>query len=261
MSMTIKTAQHPDGVHSIQFRGQYHQYVDNYGSKYISGTYFFKPYAPKFDAPAIAERCSKGPNPKYSGRDPQEIMAEWSAEGKRGTDEGDNVHLYAENWPATDGNPDVAPISERCAALFQQVDAVFFDLILNHGYQVIGSEMIIFSPELLIAGTIDLLLLNPAINQIIIADWKQNKASLTTTNNFQKLLPPLEHLQDTEINKYGLQLSIYEYILKREGYFPGVTDYTRQLIHLYPDRFEYIYPDYYEYEIKEILQCRRTTTP
>jgi len=258
--MTTKTAQHPDGVHSIQFREQYHQYIDNRGSRYVSGTSFFKPYVPKFDAPAIAERCSKGPNPKYSGRDPQEIMDEWSAEGKRGTDEGDNVHLYAEFWPATDGNPGITPISDRCAALFKQVDAVFFDLILNHGYQVIGSEMIIFSPELLIAGTIDLLLKDPAINRIIIADWKQNKAALTTTNNFQNLHPPLEHLQDTEINKYGLQLSIYEYILKREGYFPGVIDYARQLIHLSTDRLEYSQPDYDEYEIKEILQCGRTRT-
>jgi hypothetical protein len=164
----IKTAQHPDGVHSIQFREQYHTYIDDRGSRYVSGTSFFKPYFPKFDAPAIAEKCSKGTNPKYAGRDPREIMAEWKAEGQRGTDEGDNVHLYAEVWPESGGNPDIQPISERCAALFQQVDEVFFDLILNRGYQVIASEKIIFSPELLVAGTIDLILVDPAKNKIII---------------------------------------------------------------------------------------------
>jgi hypothetical protein len=253
--MLIKTAQHPDGVHSIRFREQYHTYIDDRGSRYVSGTSFFKPYFSKFDAPVIAEKCSNGTNPKYAGRDPREIMAEWKAEGQRGTDEGDNVHLYAELWPISNGHPSVEPISERCAALFQQVDEVFFDLILNRGYQVIASEKIIFSPELLVAGTIDLLLMDPAKNKIIIADWKQNKAALTTTNQYQSLLPPLEHLQDTEINKYSLQLSIYQYILTRENYFPGISDYERMLIHLSPDQAaEYIHLDYYDYEIKEILK-------
>jgi hypothetical protein len=249
----VKTARHPDGI-VIKFREQYHTYIDNRGSRYVSGTSFFKPYFPKFDAPAIAEKCSRGRNPKYAGRDPKEIIAEWRAERKRGSSEGDNVHLYAELWPAADGSPDVLPISGRCAALFERVDAAFLDLILVRAYQVIASEMIVFSPDMLVAGTIDLLLRDPASNTIIIADWKQNKAELTTTNQYRNLAPPLEHLQDTEINKYSLQLSIYQYILIREQYFPEASCVKRMLIHLSPDKEPaFIDLDYYDYEIKEVL--------
>jgi len=254
-----KTAHHPDGIHSIEFRDQYHTYIDNRGSRYVSGTSFFKPYFPKFDAPAIAAKCSRGSNPKYAGRDPQEIMAEWRAEGKRGSTEGDNVHLYAELWPGGMLPSDsIQPISDRCVELFKRVDSAFYDLVLIRGYQVIASEMIVFSPGMLVAGTIDLLLRDPAANKIIIADWKQNKAELTTTNQYQNLIPPLEHLQDTEINKYSLQLSIYQYFLMKENYFPDTVGYDRMLIHLSPDKDpEYIHLDYYEYEIKEVLRHDR----
>lgn len=250
--MADKTAYHPDGRHVITFREEPHTYTDNYGVRYLSGTSVSKPYFPEFDAKSVSEKCAKGNNPKYAGRTPEEIREEWKAEGLRGSTEGDNTHMYAEGvmsfWPATQLP---LPISGRCRALFISVDKAADYLFTR--YDVIGAEIIIFSPGLGIAGMIDLLMIDPDTGMILILDWKQNK-EIRVSNTFQSGIGPLAHLQDTHKNKYALQLSIYQYILIREHYFPNATGYKRALIHLTPSGFTLIPLDYYGYEVKELLK-------
>lgn len=248
--MSDKIAQHPDGVHEITFHENPHAYVDNEGSRYVSCTSFIKPFFPVFDAVAVSEKCSVGTNPKYTGRDPVEIMREWAIEALRGRSEGDNIHLYAEK-------KDIEPISDRCALLFNQVDKVK-RIFFKKGFKFIASEMIVFSPDLLLAGSIDLIMWDPATQEVLILDWKQNK-EITTRNLFKKNngLYPIEHLEGSDKNKYSLQLSFYQYLIMREKYFPQAKGYRRALIHLTPTAAIPIKLEYLDFEIKEMLKCHK----
>lgn len=250
--MADKTAPHPDGIHIVKFNEQWHTYRDNLGSRYVSGTSFIKPFFPKFDAIAVSKKCAGGNNPLYTGRDPKEIRKEWLVEGKRGSSEGDNTHEYAEGIVSS-WSPDQLPlpISARCELLFKQVDKIATWLLLK--YKFIEAEKVIFSPSLGIAGMVDIIFFDPATQEILILDWKTNKNPLTTTNIWQSGFAPIDHLQETDINKYSLQLSLYQYIIEKENYFPEARGFRRALIHITPTTVIPIKLDYYKYEIKEML--------
>lgn len=250
-----KEAYHPDGKHIISFREDNHTYIDNFNKRYVSGTTFCKQFFPKFDAIAISKKCSEGKNPKYAGRPPAEIRAEWLAKGKQASLEGDNVHLYAEGklseWSA---HRLPAPISDRCTAIFKKVDDELFKTLQD--YQFIAAEMIVFSPDLGIAGMIDLIMFDPVLSEVLILDYKTNE-ELKWENPWQEGLPPVEHLQDSDKAKYTLQLSTYQYILDREQYFPDAKGFRRALIHLKPEEIEVIPLEYFEYEVEEMLKMRK----
>jgi len=254
--MVDKTAYHPDGIRSIRFQERYHTYTDNYGTRYTSGTSFIRPFFPKFDAISISIKCAAGTNPLYAGRDPKDIRAEWWAEAQRGSSEGDNVHEYAEFWASPPGQS-IKPISARCALLFKQVD-IANRVLLAKGFILIANEMIVFSPGLKIAGTVDKIMWDPATQEIIILDWKQNK-EIKYRNQYKKNngLFPIEHLEGSDISKYTLQLSLYQYIIIRENYFPQARGYRRALIHLLPDNVVPIKLEYFEYEILELIKFNK----
>lgn len=219
------------------------------GNTYTSGTTFIGQFFNKFDSVAVAEKCVNGSNSKYSGRNVTEILDEWQAEGDRGRDEGTNIHEYAESKFIDTPSPD--PLSDRCRAIFKQVDRAVIEL--SAYYQWIGSEVIVFDPETLLSGTIDLLLYHPGQNEILIFDWKQNKA-ISNTNRFQRGLSPIDHLEDTDLNHYSLQLSFYEWLIRKGNYFPGVTKFNRALIHLKEEAFEIIRLEDFKYEIGEMVK-------
>lgn len=244
-------AYHPDGIHRIEFREDDHSYTDNNGMVYTSGTTFIKPFFPEFDAVTVSTECSKGSNPEYAGRDPKEIQAEWATEGKRGSTEGDNVHLYAET--SIQLLPRPKPISERCGLIFIQADKAIDSLLTR--YDFVAAEMIVFSPGLCIAGQIDLLMWDPETGEYLILDWKQNK-EIKTRNLFKNQygLPPIDHLEGSDISKYSLQLSLYNHILIKENYFPKAKGYRRALIHLTPDAAIPYRLENYSYEIEGLLK-------
>lgn len=250
--MGDKVAYHPDGVHVIQFLEGPHTYRDNFGKKYLSGTSFVKKYFPQFDSASQATKCSNGKNPKYVGRNPQDILADWEAERVRGSSEGDNAHLYGEAVTAgwlIQNRP--APISDRCTKLFIQIDKAVHHLTVKMGLIFIAAEMIVFSPRLGLSGMIDLLMFDPVLKIIWILDWKQNK-KITAYNRWQSGYEPLSHLEQTDINTYTLQLSTYQYLLKNERYFPGLT-FKRALIYLNTRRYKLIPLEDYKYEVEEML--------
>lgn len=251
--MTDKRAYHPNGTAWIEFLEDPHTYIDNLGVRYLSGTSFCGQFFPKFNAESVSKRCAAGNNPKYAGRTPEDIRAEWAAEALRGSSEGDNTHMYAEGlmsgWPL-EQVPE--PISDRCRALFVQVRrAVKW---LKSRFVFIAAEMVIFSPALGLSGMIDLVMFDPTFHTIFILDYKQNKEISRQGFRDETALSPIDHLQASDISKYGLQLSTYQYILDREKYFPNTVRYHRALIHLTPDNFQFIPLDFYDYEINLMLK-------
>ena len=87
--------------------------------------------------------------------------------------------------------------------------------IKDHRHLIsIGSEIVVGSSEIGLAGTFDNLSYDTTKNKFIIIDYKTDK-KLEYSNRYKKFLKPLNHLEDCEYNKYSLQLSIYKYIIEK----------------------------------------------
>lgn len=252
--MPDKTAHHPDGHHTIKFGERWHTYEDNRGKRYTSGTKFVGQFFPKFDMVAVSKKCSNGKEPKYAGRTPEEIRNEWSENGRIASDEGTNLHEYAESLMAGWKPSRIPkPMSNRCKVVYKQIDIITAKLL--NKFVFVCAEMIVFSPSLKISGMVDLVMFNPRTDTILILDWKTNKDNPTVENGFgKKAFPPVDHLDDTKLNHYRLQLSLYRYIMESEGYFPNITNYQQAIIHLSDKDYTVIPLEYYEYEIKEALK-------
>ena len=129
-------------------------------------------------------------------------------------------------------NPlDVDKFKEATNNKYEEIYRVF-KFYTDKGY-TIYSEIGVFDPELLISGTIDILSVRPT--DFVILDWKTNRDGLkfesgyfkkdkTTipnqlTNEWvktrNKMLPPLNHLDECNGSHYTMQLSIYARLVER----------------------------------------------
>ena len=231
------TARNPDGV-EILFDEETHTYtIPKTGQQLESVTTFIGGFFPKFDADAVAPKCVG--RPKYKGLTVEQIKALWEKEGDRGRTEGTHTHFFAEclGEGRLDELPE--PQSDRESKLFNQVAPALLDLETR--FVFIGSEIIVFSPYFGIAGTIDLLMYDPVVMDLILLDWKQNK-TISIDNPWESGKPPLQKMEASEFNKYALQLNVYERIMKFEGYykFPGFNRVRKALIHLREDNYQFI---------------------
>jgi len=225
-------ATNPSG-NTIAFDPENHSYKVKETGVLLNGvTTYIGNFFPKFDADKWAPRTAR-----KRGTTTEAILEEWAAKAKRGRDEGHNVHEYAEVKIAdvfgkSNGMPTPEPLSSRCEKLFSAVDQAI--AWLKTYYDFVAAELIVFSPRLKLAGTIDLVMINE--NGICLFDWKQNKV-IKTYNPYQNALGPLSHLEDHDFNKYSLQLNVYRRIIEEENYYPSVDDISMNLVHITPEGY------------------------
>ncbi len=253
-----KQATHPSGL-TVTFYEDNHTYIIDQAYKYKlleSATTFISKFFPKFETDNVAKKCAgKG---KYKGMTVDEIKQAWADEALRGSTEGTNTHMFAECLSNGDLNALPEPQSERESKLFDQVAVAI--LMLEEKFIFIEAEKIVFSPELGLAGTIDLLMFDPAKNHLIILDWKQNK-KIDSSNSWESAMVPIKTWDACDLNKYKLQLNLYEFILRREDYFgfdniPKVSGVRKALIHLTEDTFRAIPIGYYQDTINQMLSSQ-----
>ena len=79
-------------------------------------------------------------------------------------------------------------------------------------------ELRVWSDIYKIAGTIDKVVIRKPY--VYIYDYKTNKREITDFSFKKKMLHPLESLNDSSKNHYGMQLNIYAFILQNWGYKP-----------------------------------------
>jgi hypothetical protein len=233
MSFFTKTSHNPIGV-CIQFTEHDHRYwvtlplKDELGKSveitYISATTFLKHYAKPFDAAAQAKISGE-----RKGIAPEQLIRDWEYARDQAANFGTRTHAIAEDC-INGKQPRFQPENPKERATFSQAwqGATYF----RSNFQVIGAEIIVFHTDLRIAGTIDLCVLDPASGTYWILDWKTNKAINTTSKYGDKMLKPIQHLDDCELTKYALQLSLYEFILRSQRYIPINAPVRRAIIHL-----------------------------
>jgi len=217
------SAKHPTGL-TVLFDEDRHIYtVAETGQVLTSGTTFIGRFFPKFNAEKVANKIAEKRNTT-----PQQLLNQWNKKRDNACDCGTFVHLYAEMLINGDQLP--IPRFARERRLCDQAARAVVALLKR--FDVIEAEKIVFSPTLGIAGTIDLLLQDRVSKNIIIADWKQNEKIDRDNEYGEKAYSPIDYMDACSLNKYRIQLNLYQFILIHEGYYPAVPNYRRLLIHL-----------------------------
>ena len=166
------------------------------------------------------------------------ILAEWEAKKNNSCTQGTNVHLFGETYVK----------GMRPTNGFESAIVKFWDSIPDH-IQPFLFEIQMFSEELGIAGTADIILYNTKTNKFILADYKTNE-DLFKNFKGKKLLAPFDNLLENSFNKYQLQLSMYQLLFEQCGY----EIESRRVIWLKPDgSFENLKTEDYTHILKNEL--------
>jgi PD-(D/E)XK nuclease superfamily len=141
----------------------------------------------------------------------------------------------------------------KCEPGYMKLDvdrAIYPEFLISHR----------FDDVLKIAGQIDILVKEG--NEISIGDWKTGRELKfksgydPATKKTQKMLPPLNHLDDCNMNHYALQLSTYAYLLKTIR--PEFTIKRLVIYHIDHDGNETTHEvKYLEKEVKDMLKYYR----
>ena len=170
--------------------------------EFTSVTTCISEFFEKFDKEAVAYKLVTT-IPKYKGRTAEDLISEWDATAKYGT----AVHKEIENYIMHKKIPEI----DRAIA---GVD--WLNKYLQKSDYELFSEVIVYSEELKIAGTVDLLLFDKISKKYNILDWKTSKA--IKTDSYQMKTgnkPETNDLLDCKFNHYALQLSLYRYLLEK----------------------------------------------
>lgn len=225
-----------------------HKYTDSNGNTYISVTTIIHNYVPEFDAKYWAHKKAKeqGVSEKEIIRQWEQIKKEACDRGNvthnglenaiKEVSKFKNAIKYLEQVSGrcvtVADIPSLIPVPLDIDNFIKATDNKYpeiyrvFDYYTKKGY-TIYSEIGVFDPKLLISGTIDILCVRKT--DFVILDWKTNRDGLkfeagyykkdkTTKPNQltniwvpknEKMLPPLNHLDNCNGMHYSLQLSMY----------------------------------------------------
>ncbi len=215
------------------FKEDTHQYFVG-KTELISVSKLISLYKKPFDSTGeIIKKCAE-----RDGKTVEELRKEWDYERDSAALRGTNFHRQAQHWVETG-----EILNEDYKDVVEQLSKIPFRGKLK-------SEAKIFDKDLGLAGTCDLLA-EYGNNLVDLLDFKTNKRLLKKsfwdreTRNYQRMLYPVNHLQDCNFVHYSIQLSLYGIILEQNGYF--LKDAT----------ILYIHPKSRQIEIHPILPLRK----
>jgi len=223
----------------LEFKTEEHTYHLN-NKPLISVSALVDLYKQPFDPDgSITARCAA-----KKGITPREMADEWKANSKISTDKGTLIHQIFENLL---NSQDIA-VEDLTQEIALKISLLRITCEELKPY-LISTEQKIYSEELGVAGTTDALCLN--LNQIDIWDLKTDKKPISIDDNpFNKyFLHPLQNLPGNSYYTYALKMSIYRYILEKEGYKVN----TLALLHLKEKEVKEILLPYLKEEVETLL--------
>lgn len=256
---------HPDG-RIIEFYEEDHRYCiqGEPEVEFTSATTWIGKFFPEFDREEVSKRYAL----KHE-LEQEAVLAMWDEKSRIARERGTLVHARAEqailhflekgsvlalDELLTDEHSDGVsdnPLLTRAliSSMHQAVEK------MSGVLDFISSERVIASPQLGLSGMVDLTvkLRSSKGRQVIgLYDWKTNQ-KIQRHNPWQNGLPPIQHLSDCNFIHYSLQLNLYEYICRREGYFEPDTVFQKVLIHLGPDGYQTFKCDNLQHVIELML--------
>ena len=215
----------------IKFKEEGHIYwIDDDLEDIISATTFIKTFEKEFDSDASIENILNNPkynnDPKYEyyQMKPQLIKRMWDDNGQNASKSGTDLHKDIENFYNSE------PYN----------DSVEFNYFLNFyrdhkDLEIYRTEFLVFSDVLKLTGSIDALFKNKD-GTFSIGDWKRTKKDLGAGYG-KKMKFPFEHLDNSKLITYSLQLNLYRIILEK---FYGFTIKDLFLVVLHPKYSNYV---------------------
>jgi len=192
--------------------------------KWLGVTTFVAMFKPKFDPVAQSIKSSKNKRSKWFGIPPEDIQKIWAGEGDRANNEGTKYHNQRESdllgietivrsgvkipiiKPIYDGELKIAPVQKLSEGIYP--------------------EHFVYLKSVGLCGQSDRV--EVVKNIIDVYDYKTNKEikkeGFTNWEGIvDKMLGPVAHLDDCNLNHYALQLSTYMYIMLKHNpqYKPG----------------------------------------
>lgn len=211
-------------------RGQ-RVYFDEKTHRYFHGdleltsvTRFIRGFFPEFDKVNVALTYAK-----KHGKSVNEVLAAWDAKGEYASDLGHTIHAYAQALVLGSTPPKV---KDEWIPFCASVDKALAKM--TQKFEFIEPEKLVFSVELGLAGTIDLLVRDKENGDVVIIDWKTNE-KVEFVSKWGSALKPIGHLDDANGNEYRLQVNTYRKILLHENYYLDASNFRMALIHLKPD--------------------------
>lgn len=200
----------------VTYHDEPHKYYVN-GKELVSVTTIIHRYQEEFNE----DYWSKVKSVEY-GITQKEVIRAWKFINKKGTMKGSAIHDYTENLFLNKIFPypkelilnefGFDPVLEEYDITKKHVNSFYDDV---KGKLIpIRTEMIVYDPESLIGGMLDILFYNVKTGEFQIWDWKTNKKfdKEMKSRHFQDKLYMLE---DSDLEIYSIQLAMYKLIIEK----------------------------------------------
>ena len=220
----------------------------------ISVTRLIEDYTNEFDSQAVAEKVAE-----RDGKSVQEVLDEWKEKNEWACEKGTLCHQYTQSlWNGDATYFYVRPKEEWKIISLEKVlsqGASFYEDFRDK-LEHLADEFIIGSEEYDIASAIDHIFINKLTGGLVLVDYKTNSDIHKNEKYAKNMKVPLQHLKDTTLNHYAIQLSIYKFIVEK------YTDLKFEEMFIVwfsesNDNYEIIEVPYLEKEVKSILESRR----
>lgn len=180
---------------------------------------------------------------------PDEIARGWKEKGEEASHRGTEAHYQAEL--AANGLP---------FRWWEPEGAIFLRFLREHvaprGLKVWATEKEVVCRDADMGGSIDLILYDPATGLHHVVDHKRSDKLRKDLRGYGKMSAPFAHLDDCKGAGYGLQTSIYQYVLERDY---GLKVGERVLLSLHPDAPFCTAVPYLRREVEYIMEDRMAT--
>lgn len=174
-----------------------------------SVTDFVSSFFNKFNSKEVARKLSKFPVNRQAKRGVRYWLRKWKEEQQLGTE----VHCILEHKFKNTGVTGTSNIGQEIAE--KAYNKVQKELVEKIKPEIISTEMKMWDEDLGLAGTADLVMFKK--DKIYLVDWKVTKKISTEGYEGLKAKEPIGYMDDCNYNKYTLQLSMYAYILEKQG--------------------------------------------
>lgn len=177
-----------------------HEYEDEEGNKFFTGSTWAKQFTKDFDPQLVAGKAAE-----KKLTTPEKVMEGWELKSQVSLSYGTTVHKALEcgiKYGELPNNPHLEALVQDYLDMTHDDDQV--------------SEQFVVSMEDKMCGTIDVLV-NKGNKHVVIRDFKTGDIykKTTLTPQARNLFPSLEN---KTISVYQLQLSFYAYIMTKLGY-------------------------------------------
>ena len=229
-------------TNNISLEKDEHVYtLDKSDIKFTSVTSFIAEFFEEFDSVKIATKLVTK-IPKYGAFTVEELINKWKAAADHGT----KVHDEIEEYILNKSQP-------------KEIKAIhginWLEKHLDTGKHIVYTEKIIYSEELKLAGSVDLIIKNTETNEYTIIDWKTNEK--ITTSSYKNQMGTHSITSDIEHCKYSiysLQLSLYRYILEK---YYGLNIIRQLIVHLKEDKVLAYLAPYLSTHINQFADLRK----